>query len=177
MSRAQYAVVSYITGELGKFIDELRMHVAPAPAHLRAHLTFLPPRPLLGSEQQAARTLGGLCRRLKPVEVSFGNVCLFVPITPTVYLSIENGADAICTMHAALNTVEFQTYEMLPYVPHLTLAARLADEEALRAAELLRRRWVEYTGPRAAVVSELTLAVDRELNNHWEDLAAYPLTG
>jgi 2'-5' RNA ligase len=177
MSRALYAVVSYVTGELGKFVDELRSQVAPAQAHLHAHLTILPPRPLLGSEQQAARTLARLCQGVKPVPVSFGQVCLFVPITPTVYIRIENGAAAICAMYAALNTAEFQTYEALPYLPHLTVAALSSDADAVRTAETVRRCWAEYNGPRFAMVSEITFAVDRELNNHWEDLATYALGG
>jgi 2'-5' RNA ligase len=175
MSQALYAVVSYIRGDLAKFVDELRAQLAPVQSHLRAHLTLLPPRPLLGSEEQAARTLEQLCRRLQPVDVSFGEVCLFVPITPTVYLSIEKGTNAICAMHEALNTAEFVCYEALPYIPHLTVAALEADEEAHRAAEVIRRRWAIYSEPRTARVIELAFAVDRDSTNRWEDLAAFPL--
>jgi 2'-5' RNA ligase len=177
MSQALYAVVYYVHGDLGKFIDDLRAQLAPAQSHLRAHLTLLPPRPLLGSEEQAARTLQQACRRLKPVEVGFGGVWLFVPITPTVYLSIEKCGDAIRAMHDALNTGELLCYEALPYIPHLTVAALQTDEEAERAATIVRRAWAAYTGSRTTCVTELALAVDREAANRWEDLATFPLTG
>ena len=177
MSQALYAVVSYVRGDLGKFIDEVRAQLAPAQSHLHAHLTLLPPRPLGGTEEQAARTLQQVCRRLKPVEVSFGEVRLFVPITPTVYLSIEECADAIRAMHDALNTGELFCYEALPYIPHFTVAALQSDEEAERTAAMVRRLWAAYTGPRTARLTELAFAVDRQAANRWEDLATFPLTG
>lgn len=177
MSQALYAVVSYVRSDLGKFVGDLRARLVPAQSHLHAHLTLLPPRPLLGSEEQATRTLAELCRRLEPVEVSFGEVRLFVPITPTVYLSIEKGADAIRAMHEKLNTAEFQCYEALPYIPHLTMAALNTDEEVERAAEVVRRAWAAYTGPRTSSITELAFAVDRDLANRWEDLATFPLGG
>jgi 2'-5' RNA ligase len=175
MSEALYAVVSYVTGELGKFVDELRAQFAPAHAHLRAHLTLLPPRPLLGPVEQASHSLHEHCRQLKPLEVSFGNVRVFMPISPTVYLSIEKGADDVRAMHDALNTREFLCYEALPYVPHLTVAAMQSDEEAERAASTVRRRWAQYRGARSAKLTELTFAVDPELGNRWDDLISFPL--
>lgn len=177
MSQALYAVVSYVRGDLGRFIDDLRTQLAPEQSHLHAHLTLLPPRPLLGSEGQAAGTLAELCRRLQPVEVNFREVRLFVPITPTVYLSIEKGTDVVRAIHEKLNTAEFQCYEALPYIPHLTVAALNTDEEAERAAEIVRRAWAAYTGPRTSSITELAFAIDRELTNRWEDVATFPLGG
>jgi 2'-5' RNA ligase len=152
MSQALYAVVSYVRGELGDFIDELRAQLVPEQSHLHAHLTLLPPRPLLGPEEQATLTLARLCRQLQRVEVSFGKVRLFVPITPTVYLSMEKGADAICAMHGKLNTAEFLCYEALPYIPHLTVAALSNDQQAQQAAEIVRSSWAAYSGPRTTIV-------------------------
>jgi 2'-5' RNA ligase len=177
MSEALYAVVSYIPGELAKFVEELRAQLMPAQSHLRAHLTLLPPRPLLGSVAEATRTLEKLCRSLKPIEVSFGEVRVFVPVTPTVYLSIDEGADDVCAMHEALNTAEFLCYEALPYIPHLTVAAMPADEEAAHAAEIVRQRWAKYSGARHNCLHTLTFAVDSELTNSWYDIVSFPLQG
>ncbi|MCI0353037.1 MAG: 2'-5' RNA ligase family protein [Acidobacteriales bacterium] len=177
MAGALYAVVSYISGELGTFIDQLRAELVPAQAHLRAHITLLPPRPLLGTLEDASRTLARLSSQPKPITVSFGEVRLFLPISPTVYLSIEQGAEQVQAMHDALNTGEFFCYEALPYIPHLTVASLASDDEAQRAAQLVRRRWAEYKGARSARLTELTFAVDPELGNQWDDLATFPLTG
>lgn len=175
MAEALYAVVSYISGDLGGFVDELRTELTPTQAHLRAHITLLPPRPLLGSLESASRTLEKLCRQLKPIEVIFGEVRSFEPISPTIYLSIEKGAELVVAMHDALNTAAFHSYEALPYIPHLTIAALATDNEVEHATRIARRRWAEYTGPRSTVMSELTFAVDPEMGNHWDDLASFPL--
>ena len=175
MPEALYAVVSYIQGELGIFINELRAHLMPPQAHLRAHITLLPPRPLLGSEEDACRTLEKLSHRLHPVKLSFGHAGLFVPITPTVYLSIEEGANEVRAVHDALNTGELLCYEALPYMPHLTVAAMRCDEEANRVLEIVRRRWAEYDGPRHATIDSLTFAIDSELDNQWCDIVTFPL--
>lgn len=177
MAEALYAVVSYVTGELGKFVDELRAELTPGQSHLRAHLTLLPPRPLLGPLEQASRTLEKLSRQLRPMQVSFGEVGVFVPISATVYLDIEKGAEQVRAIHDVLNTAEFLCYEVLPYIPHLTVAAMPTDEQAQQAAQIVRRRWAGYTGPRLTTLTELTFAVDPELGNHWDDLATFPLAG
>lgn len=165
-------MVSYITGDLGEFVDRLRAELTPTQAHLRAHITLLPPRPLLGSVEDARRTLEKLSRQLKPIEVSFGEVRSFEPISPTIYLSIAKGADRVAAMHDALNTAEFVCYEALPYIPHLTIAAHANDEQVERAAQIARARWAAYPGPRSAVLRELIFAVDPEMGNHWDDLVS-----
>ena len=177
MSEALYAVVSYVTGDLGEFVNALRAELVPAQAHLRAHLTLLPPRPLQGTVEQARRTLEKLCRQLKPVEVGFGEVGVFIPITPTAYLSITKGADEVRAMHDKLNTGEFLCYEALPYVPHLTVAALATNQEAERAAQIVRRRWAEYEGRRETSITTLTFAVDAENANSWDDIVTFPLNG
>jgi 2'-5' RNA ligase len=175
MAEAVYAVVAYITGDLGEFVDRLRAELVPAQAHLHAHITLLPPRPLLGPVADAGRTLEKLSGQLKPIEVTFGEVRSFQPISPTIYLSIAKGADRVAAMHDALNTGEFLCYEALPYIPHLTIAAHANDEQVERAAQIARARWAAYTGPRSALIKELVFAVDPEMGNHWDDLDTFPL--
>ena len=177
MSEALYAVVSYVTGELGEVVNELRAELVPAQAHLRAHLTLLPPCPLQGTVEQARHTLEKRCRQVKPVEVDFGEVGVFITINTTVNLSIIEGADEVHAMHDTLNTGEFRCYAVLPYVPHLTVAALATDHEAQGAAEVVRRRWAKYKGPRGTTVTTLTFAVDAENANSWDDIVTFPLTG
>lgn len=177
MSEALYAVVAYVTGELGEFVDALRAELVPAQANLRAHLTLLPPRPLQGTVVQARRTFEKLCRQLKPVDVGFGEVGVFIPVSPTVYLSITESAKQVRAMHDMLNAGELLCYEALPYLPHLTVAALATNREAERTAEIVRRRWAEYKGPRETTISTLTFAVDAENANSWDDIVTFPLNG
>ena len=61
MADPQYALVAYVRNELGEFVENLRAELHPEHAHLPAHVSILPPRPLRGSESDAVEHLIQLC--------------------------------------------------------------------------------------------------------------------
>ena len=174
MQAVQYAVVAYLRNELGRFVEELRTELHPQHAHLPAHVTVLPPRPLQGSEAQGVETLEALCRDQPPFEISLGQVETFSPTTPTVFIQVERAGYRLRELHDRLNTGVFQFEEPWPYMPHLTVV-KLSDlERALTAFESARQRWANYRGPRHALVDQLAFV--RELPGYrWEDLAPVQL--
>jgi 2'-5' RNA ligase len=175
MQPLQYALVAYVKSELGGFVEELRREIHPALDHSEVHLSILPPRPLQGSEQKALASLRQLCSSVAPFEVSLNEVESFRPLTPTVYLGVQDGAP-MHTLHDRLNAGELACSEQWSYVPHLTIV-KLADESRLPAVlELSRRRWAAYRGSRRARVAELTFVRERQ-GNQWVDLAPVPLGG
>src|SRR5579883_2340887 len=46
--------------------------------------------------------------------------------------------------------------ETLPYIPHLTIAKMSTEEQAWKAFEMARRRWMHYHGSRHILLSQLT---------------------
>jgi len=72
MPGQRYALVAYVKGPAGEFVEKLRRELHPDLPHLAAHLTILPPRPLLGSESSAIQTLQHLCGQAEPFEVNLG---------------------------------------------------------------------------------------------------------
>ncbi|MCI0353558.1 MAG: 2'-5' RNA ligase family protein, partial [Acidobacteria bacterium] len=89
MRPLQYAVVAYVRNPVGRFVEALRREVYPEHGHLPAHLTLLPPRCLNGSEEAALETLGQICATVEPFEVSLSEVESFIPVTPTVFIRVE----------------------------------------------------------------------------------------
>ena len=173
MSPLQYALVAYVKNELGRFVEELRREIHPALGHLPAHLTILPPRFILGSEQEALAALEQRCGPVAPFEVDLDSVETFQPLTPTVYLRVQ-GAAPMHALHDRLNTAELACSEQWSYVPHLTIV-KLADETRLPAVlELARERWGAYRGPHRTLVEELTFVREGE-RNQWTDLAPVQL--
>jgi len=166
----QYAVVAYVRDPVGHFLEELRREVYPQHPHLPAHLTMLPPRQLLGGESAATEALQTLCRELEPFEVTLGEVTSFAPVTPTVYLRIEQGADRMRELHDRLNLRLFQQDEPWPYEPHLTVVkvATLPEAELAFAGALTR--WAKYHGPRRVLVEQLTF-VREGADGCWVDVA------
>jgi hypothetical protein len=161
MRPLQYALVAYVNNPVGRFVEDLRRELHPEHAHLPAHITVLPPRPLHGSEPEALELMERLCGQVAPFEVAMGEVASFAPVTPTVFLRVA---------HAVLNTELLHCHEQWPYMPHLTIVKMPDLAQAQQALEMSRERWAEYRGTRVILVDQLTFVREGE-SERWIDLA------
>ncbi len=176
MQNPRYALVAYVKGPVGEFVESLRRELHPDLPHFAAHLTLLPPRPLQGTENAALQVLAAICGRTEPFEVTLGGMDSFAPTTPTVYIRVAYGAMQMCELHEQLNTQALQFVEEWAYIPHLTIAKMPSEAAAEQALRIAGRRWEEYTGDRRVLLERLTF-VREESPNCWIDLAPVPLGG
>ena len=170
----QYALVAYVKSELGEFVEDLRRELHPVHAHLPTHLTVLPPRPLQGSEEEAAAMLRRLSGQVAPFQVELGEVESFLPITPTVFIRVSYAGYRMRELHDLLNRTPLAYDEPFPYMPHVTVA-KLGDND--RAAEVLQKskmRWESYPGSHRIFVERLTFV--RGNDHTWTDLAEVALS-
>lgn len=170
MEKRRYALVGYVNTPPGEFVEKLRRELHPDLPHLAAHLTILPPRPLHGTEDEALRDLERLCRNEEPFEVDLGAVDSFIPVTPTVFISIDGTSSRLCELHRRLNTGALAFREELPYIPHLTIVKMSAEPLAQNAFQIARERWACYAGSRRILLESLTF-VREQSQNCWIDLA------
>ncbi len=175
MPDLQYALVAYVRTPLGEFVDDLRCELHPEHAHLPAHVSILPPRPLIGSEADALEHLVELCKRVEPFEIGMGAVETFLPTTPTVFLQITFAAYKLRELHDLVNSDGLEFEEPLPYMPHLTIAKLGTTERAQEVYQDSRERWDRYEGPRRVTIENLTFVRGRDHN--WTDLAPVELGG
>ena len=103
MPSPRYALVAYVRSRVGEFVENLRRELHPALPHLGAHITFLPPRPLQGTENAALQLLERVCGQVEPFVVTLGDVETFVPTTPTVYIRVAQAASRLLELHDQLN--------------------------------------------------------------------------
>src|ERR1700734_220357 len=103
MPSPRYALVAYVRSPVGEFVENLRRELHPALPHLAAHITFLPPRPLQGTENAALHLLETICSQVEPFVVTLGDVETFVPTTPTVYIRVASAASRLHELHDQLN--------------------------------------------------------------------------
>jgi len=176
MSSVRYALVAYIKGPIGEFVENLRRELHPDLPHLAAHLTLLPPRPLQGTEGDALRMLAEICGRAEPFEVLLGGMQSFVPTTSTIYIGVALGASRLEELHDQLNRQTLAFAEEWPYVPHLTIAKMTSEQAAENALVDAQRRWQEYSGSRRMLLDRLTF-VREDAPDCWIDLAPVPLGG
>ena len=182
MQKLRYALVAYVVGAAGEFVESLRRELHPDLPHLAAHLTILPPRPLQGSESSALQVLERICSEEEPFEVNLGPVETFCPVTPTVYIRVEGAASRMCELHRRLNTEALAFHEEWPYIPHLTIAKMGSEPSAQTAFETARERWAQYAGSRRILLEGLTFVredvpADGRVGvpSGWIDLAPVPL--
>jgi 2'-5' RNA ligase len=176
MQSPRYALVAYVKSPVGEFVENLRRELHPHLPHLATHITFLPPRPLQGSEGAALHLLEGICGRAEPFEVTLGDVDTFVPTTPTVYIRVAQGASRLHDLHDQFNTHELAFVEEWPYIPHLTVVKMATEQAAHEALEIARERWRQYPGSSRILLDQLTF-VREDAQNCWIDLAPVLLGG
>ena len=174
MQKPRYALVAYVKGAAGEFIESLRRELHPDLPHLAAHLTILPPRPLHGTENSALQYLERICGKEEPFEVNLGPVETFIPVTATVYIRIDGASSHMCDLHRRLNAGVLEFHEEWPYIPHLTIVKMSAEQSAHHALKIARGRWAQYSGSRCILLEKLTF-VREDVPNHWVDLAPVPL--
>jgi 2'-5' RNA ligase len=170
MQNPRYALVAYITSPVGEFVEDLRRELHPDLPHLVAHLTLLPPRPLQGTESAALQILETVCGNAEPFEVSLGDMETFVPVTPTVYIRVDQAASRMRELHDQLNTQGLACKEEWPYIPHLTIAKMPGQQPAQDALKIACERWSHYTGSRRVLLEKLTF-VREQAPNCWQDVA------
>lgn len=173
MPEPQYALVAYVRNALGEFVEGLRNELHPEFAHLPAHVSVLPPRPLHGSEADAVERLTRLCQTVEPFEISMGGVEAFLPTTPTVFLQISYAAYKLRELHDLVNSGALEYSEPLPYMPHLTIAKLSSPERAREVYCISRDRWDRYEGKRRTLIESLTFV--RGSGMDWTDIVPIEL--
>ncbi len=171
-----FALVSYLSGAMAELLDEIRHDFAPE-SRAKAHVTILPPRPLVQfagktPDEAAAEAMDELKVRLQefpPFKVELGEIEIFEE-TQVIYVSVETGFAELERMHSALNTGRVAFREPYSYHPHVTIAQELAAEDVHNAAQFARWRWSEFKQSRSVWVDRLAF-VQNTLDNCWTDLA------
>ena len=172
MQKQRYALVAYVIGAAGEFVENLRRELHPAHTHADAHITILPPRPLCGPEPQAVELLSRVCLATTPFEVTMGDVETFIPTTPTVFLRVAHGAYRLRELRDQMNRDALAYNEPWPYMPHLTIVKTDEMDEALKALEISRQRWAAYADMRNVRIKSLTFV--KGSGERWVNVATLP---
>ncbi len=171
-----FALVSYLPSPLGEFLDRLRRDLV-CDCRAKAHVTVLPPRPLVCPPEEAWRELALRLQDVPAFRVELGDVQVF-PVTQVVYLSVIEGGAELKRLHETLNTGRLRFEEPFEYHPHVTLAQDLEIGDngsgVTEIAEMARARWREFPPRRDFMVDKL-IFVQNTLGNLWTDLDGFPL--
>ncbi len=169
-----FALVSYLTGPLAKFLDDLRHELAPG-CFARAHVTVLPPRRLAASPEAVWRDLSDRVQDCAPFDVELGGAEIF-PISKVIYVSVKQGFARLHQLHDQLNCGAAHFDEPFEYHPHITLAQDLPADAVRGALTLASERWRESGMPHTFTVGKLAF-VQSTPDKRWRDLYTVDLVG
>jgi 2'-5' RNA ligase len=167
-----FALVCYLPGALGAFIDGLRSELITT-CQARSHVTILPPRQLVAPEMLAKRQIADCVPEYPAFRVDLGDVEVF-PRTKVIYLGLLSGNEQLNKMHTALNSGSLSFDEPHIYHPHVTLAQEVHPDHDEEAFALAAARWSEFRHQRSFEVETLTF-VQNTVRNRWVDLVEYEL--
>jgi 2'-5' RNA ligase len=169
-----FALVIYIPGPLGQFLDDLRRELVPG-CNPHAHVSLLPPRPLAVEWPVASDQVRDILSSWRPFEVELTGIEIF-PVTNVIYLEVGRGAAELRHVHKAMNSGALAFQEPFAYHPHITLAQEIPLDKVAETNDLAHRLWREYGGPRSFPADEAAF-VQNSLGNCWIDLAEFALGG
>ncbi len=175
MGAETYAVVSYLPGELGEFVNRLRARVDPCFAKAVSHVTVLPPRELQGSAEEKLDMLRQKCASIEPFDVSIEGVSTFWPVSGVVYLAFSTGYSDLVSLHNALNINGMEFQEPFEFTPHVTIAQDLDEKVTHRMLEINASDWKQFRGESTFRVNSLVLVRQRQ-ENQWVDIGPVPLS-
>src|ERR1051325_4353892 len=100
LRRNNFALVFYVPGALGEFLDDLRRELVPH-YNPKAHVSVLPPRPLAGDWRTAGGLVGALAGESEAFSVELTTVEVF-PVTDVIYLQVGRGSEELRHLHSAM---------------------------------------------------------------------------
>ena len=174
MQEQTYAIVVYLHGPLAQFVNRLREQLNPEYAGKGAHVTALPPRPLVISEEAAVEEARAQCAGWEPFDLEVGSVQTFLSVNRVVYLGVGQGTEQMRRLHQTLNRGYLACLEPLEFVPHITIAQDLNEQRVLDVFARISSEFAAYTGPRRHLVTTLTF-VRQSASGDWIDLAELQL--
>lgn len=162
-----YALVSYIPGSLGLFLNDLRRELVPG-CSFRSHVTLLPPRGLSVSAHDAWENIQHICSAHQPFRVDLVDIEVF-PGTQVIYAALGEGFAQLDRIHTEFMAGPLRFDEPFAYHPHVTLAQSFPAENFDHIAALARRRWRDYRGEKHFLVENLAFVQNTD-TNEWLDL-------
>jgi len=169
-----FALVVYIPDPLARFLDDLRRELTPGCLP-RAHVTILPPRPLIFSVDAATEQARSVISGAAPFDVVLGGVQIFRP-TDVIYIAIKDGEREIRELYRTLNYGSLAADEQYPFEPHNTLAQELKPGQVQGIYELARKRWAGYPHSRRFRAERAFFVQSRD-DGTWVDLAEFRFQG
>jgi 2'-5' RNA ligase len=165
-------VTLYLPAHLGERLGRARESFDDPDARLTPpHITLIPPTAVEGSTLEAVRDhLEAVGAATDPFTVRLHGTATFRPVSPVVYVAVEEGYDQCVQLEKDVRTGPLDVELQFPFHPHVTVA-HAVDDATMNRAQLAMDGFDE-----TFEVSTINLCLLSD-DDVWHPLDHFPLTG
>ncbi|MFJ3957763.1 2'-5' RNA ligase family protein [Arthrobacter sp. NPDC090010] len=132
----------------------------PMAAHVPAHITLVTTTPA-EDWSSALRHVRAVAEDSSPFTVTLQGTSTFRPVSPVVYLNVEQGFESCVRLHEALQSGPLARELDFPYHPHVTVAHDVGESSLSDAEQALASYKVSIPVDRIGVYEHVA-------NGFWE---------
>jgi len=123
----QYGIVIYPNKEVLDRTNSLRKRYDSHYSLIPPHVTLIEPFES-ENEEEVIRHLESVVKEIPPFHLSINKIKSFIPTTPVLYFAFEQN-EMLHKLNQSLNTGILKHEPKYQYIPHLTFAQNLPDQE------------------------------------------------
>jgi 2'-5' RNA ligase len=125
----KYGIVAFPPKQIQDVANSFRKRYDPHYSLIPPHITLkesfeMEPE----NEEEVRNALKQVANNIKPFTVQINKVSTFAPVTNTIYFKIEPN-EQLTALNDKLNQSPFSDNRIHPFVPHITLAQKLVEDE------------------------------------------------
>jgi 2'-5' RNA ligase len=131
-------VVIELPEPVGRELQDWRASFGdPASYAVPAHITLMI-APRCATWEDVVQRVRSVAREWEPFRIGINGTGTFRPVSPVVYLRIDEGAEQCRALHDALHDEELVSASPFEFHPHVTIAQSVEEQDLDRAQEMLR---------------------------------------
>lgn len=125
----KYGIAIFPSKKVQDVVNSYRKRYDPHYALIPPHITLKEGFEAEDNEiDQLIKDIRDVARSIEPFTIKIDRVSSFQPVTNTIYLKIET-TDELIDLNKKLHSGKFPKDQTFSYVPHITIAQKLSQDE------------------------------------------------
>ncbi|WEG11900.1 YjcG family protein [Pullulanibacillus sp. KACC 23026] len=140
----KYGIAMFPSKQLQDLVNSYRKRYDPHYALVPPHITIKPAFELENGEVDSfVSRVHEIAASIGPVQIEVNKVKSFQPVNNVIYLKVEEDPNLVELYHQ-LRALEVGPAGEYPFVPHITLAQGLSNEEHSDIIEVLKMKNIQH---------------------------------
>jgi 2'-5' RNA ligase len=144
----KYGIAIFPSKKLQDLVNSYRKRYDPHYALIAPHLTLKDPFDVEDEDElkEMTRQIHEISDNIQPFNLNVYKVGSFHPVNNVIYFKVKED-ESLNKLHEQLYQEELYTEKPYNFVPHITLAQKLPDEEHHDVLESLKMMDIDHTEP------------------------------